>query len=171
MGEPFERNDRGGMTAMTGLLTRRNVILAAGASALTGTTFAVMSTRASAQGTTLLEISDAWASGRRKGGGPAEGYMVLRNRSELLQTVVSARTPIAARVQLHTTFLRGQRVSQPPVRNIELPGGTTVALRPGGLHLRFIDLRTQLRDGQRFPITVRLSNGAEFTTQMVVRRA
>jgi periplasmic copper chaperone A len=54
------------------------------------------------------------------------------------------------------------------VEAIEVPAGKTVELKPGGLHVMFMELKAPLKNGSSFPLTLRFENGGEVTVQMNV---
>ena len=52
-----------------------------------------------------------------------------------------------------------------PLAEIELPASRTVSLKPGGNHIMLIDIKRELKVGERVPLklTVRDSHGASST--------
>jgi len=88
----------------------------------------------------------------------------IRNEGHHLDRLLSAETPVAAAVQL----LRLGPDSQ--VQAIELPPNTTVRLRhTGDYQLRLIDLKTALRDGDRFDLTLHFEHAGAKTVQVWVQ--
>jgi copper(I)-binding protein len=54
------------------------------------------------------------------------------------------------------------------VPEIALPKGQTVNLKPGGLHIMFIGLKNQIKDGEQVPVALTLQNavGKQQTLQI-----
>jgi copper(I)-binding protein len=52
---------------------------------------------------------------------------------------------------------------------IDVPAGRTVELKPGGLHLMFMDLKAPLTNGTRFPLTLRFEKAGEVQVQVQVQ--
>jgi copper(I)-binding protein len=54
------------------------------------------------------------------------------------------------------------------IERIELPANETVVLRPGGYHLMLVDIKRELKAGDRVPLTliVQDRNGVRSTMQL-----
>jgi periplasmic copper chaperone A len=122
------------LTAIAIVLTGATVVMAAGAGRLT--------------------VGDAWARATAPGSTVAAVYLVVDNPGRHSDRLLRAVTPRAARVEFHSTIrdvdvVRMQRIE--PV-HVEAAGKLTMA--PGGLHAMLLDLRSPLRAGERFPMTL-----------------
>ena len=96
-------------------------------------------------------------------------FMQLRNPTETA-AVVSASSPVAGIVELHTHIndqgvMRMRKISQ-----IELPAGQTVSLQPGGLHVMLLGLKRDLNPGDEIELTLILSDGSEKQLLIPVQR-
>ena len=81
----------------------------------------------------------------------------IRNTGTNTDRLLSATTPVAARVEIHQMQMQGEVMRMRAVPSLELPPGATVPLRhgsPDGYHLMLRDLKAPLRDGERFPVTL-----------------
>ena len=85
--------------------------------------------------------------------------------------LVAAATPFARNVELHTHIREGEVMRMRPVRDIPLPAGQTVRLRPGGLHLMLIGLTEPLQQGRAVPLTLRFAEAGEVTVQLDIQAA
>lgn len=117
-----------------------------------------------------IVISHPWA---RAAGANTNGaaYMTLRNTGREADRLVSASTPIARTVELHTHIRDGEVMRMRPVRDIPVPAGETVHLRPGGLHVMLIGLTEPLRRGTTVPLTLRFERAGEATVQLEIQPA
>jgi len=117
-----------------------------------------------------LRISGAWT--RAAGAGATGvGYMTLRNTGASPDRLVSARTPAARTVELHTHIREGEVMRMRPVPSIDLPPGGEARLQPGGLHLMLIGLTAPLRQGERVPVTLVFERAGEVEFQLSVEAA
>lgn len=83
------------------------------------------------------------------------GFMMLVNRGRSGDRLVSASSPNAARIELHThERVDGMMRMRPVAGGIALPAGRTVTLAPGGLHLMIFEPTAPLQAGGRFPLTL-----------------
>jgi len=55
-----------------------------------------------------------------------------------------------------------------PLARLDLPAGKTVNLKPGGFHVMLIDIRRELKAGERVPLTLTVqdSHGASSTLKV-----
>jgi hypothetical protein len=104
-------------------------------------------------------------------GATGVGYMTLRNPGPAADRIVSARTPAARTVELHTHIREGDVMRMRPVPAIDLPPGQEVRLAPSGLHLMLIGLTAPLRQGERVPVTLVLERGGEIQLELSVEAA
>ena len=82
--------------------------------------------------------------------------MTIVNRGSGDDHLVSASSPLAAEVQLHTMSMDGGVMRMRQVTDgIGIPAKGSVELRPGSFHIMFMGLKRQLRQGERFPVILR----------------
>jgi copper(I)-binding protein len=99
------------------------------------------------------------------------GFMTLRNGGSAPDRLLSAGSPVARVVELHTHIREGEVMRMRPVADIPLPPGQTVRLQPGGLHVMLIGLTRPLERGERVPLTLRFERGGEVTVMLEVLAA
>lgn len=117
-----------------------------------------------------LTIGHPWT---RAAGAQANGaaFMTLRNAGSQADRLVTASTPFARTVELHTHMREGEVMRMRPVRDIPVPAGETVRLRPGGLHIMLIGLTEPLQQGREAPLTLRFAEAGEVTIQLEIQAA
>jgi periplasmic copper chaperone A len=101
----------------------------------------------------------------QQGGG---GFLVLRNSGKTADRLVSGSTPVAERFELHTMSMKGDVMEMRQVEGIDLPAGQEVELKPGGLHVMFMGLKTPLKIGDKVPVTLKFEKAGEITVQFDV---
>jgi copper(I)-binding protein len=117
-----------------------------------------------------IRIAQPWtrAAGANANGA---GFMVLRNAGTRADRLLSAATPAARAVELHTHLREGDVMRMRPVQDIPVPAGETVELRPGGMHLMLIGLAAPLQQGGRVPLTLRFEHAGEVQVELIVESA
>ncbi|NND49022.1 MAG: copper chaperone PCu(A)C [Rhizobiales bacterium] len=85
---------------------------------------------------------------------PAAGYMKIINHGDEPDRVVSASSPLADRVELHTHTMIDGVMKMRPVGTIEVPAKGEVELAPGGLHLMIMGLKEAPKPGEVLPVSV-----------------
>jgi copper(I)-binding protein len=148
------------------MTTRRTLLLGASLMPLAGGAFAHDTiTEAGA-----LRIVNPWtrAAGQGMQGG---GFLIIRNTAATPDRLVSATSPAAGRLELHTHIRDGDVMRMRPVTDILVPANGEVTLQPGGLHLMLIGLTRPMSDGQSIPVTLRFEQAGEVTIQLAVQAA
>jgi len=96
------------------------------------------------------------------------GYLKLVNTGAVADRLLSASTPVAQSVQLHTMRMEGDVMRMREVESIEIAPHQTVELKPGGMHLMLMGLKAPLVAGQRFPLTLGFEKAGQVTVDMTV---
>ena len=99
-----------------------------------------------------IEIKDIWA--RATPGGAENGAAYVTLMSSAGDRLTGATTPAAARAELHRMTMDGSVMRMREVSAIDLPPGTPVTLKPGGLHIMMIGLKQPLHPGQWVKLTL-----------------
>ncbi|MCA3287924.1 MAG: copper chaperone PCu(A)C [Roseomonas sp.] len=117
-----------------------------------------------------LVIGHPWtrAAGANTNGA---GFMTLKNNGSAPDRLISAASPAARVVELHTHIREGDVMRMRPVADIPIPPGQTVHLRPGGLHIMLIGLTEPLRQGATVPLTLRFERAGEVQVTLGVESA
>ncbi|MBR0645526.1 copper chaperone PCu(A)C [Plastoroseomonas hellenica] len=144
-------------------VTRRSLLI--GAALLAALPAAAQDRRA---GDLVIERPWSRAAGANATGG---GFLTIRNTGAAPDRLLSASSPIARRVELHTMSMDGGVMRMRPVETIPVPAGGTVQLAPGGLHIMMIGLTQPLVQGGRAPLTLRFERGGEVQVELVVEAA
>lgn len=115
-----------------------------------------------------LTIEDPWA--RASAGGQTNGaaYLKIKNAGAT-DKLLAASAPVANVVELHTHVTEGTVMRMRKVEAIDVTGGTTTELKPGGLHVMLIGLKAPLKAGEKFPLTLRFERAGEVKVDVEVR--
>ena len=98
------------------------------------------------------------------------GYMIVENQDAAEIALVSAASESAEAVELHTMETEGGMMRMRRVERIGVPAKGSVELKPGGLHLMFIDFRREIKDGEELTVTLHFSNSTKKIVSMPVRK-
>lgn len=117
-----------------------------------------------------IAVQQPWTRAAGQGATGA-GFMAVSNRGAAADRLLSAASPAARSMEMHTMIRDGDAMRMRPVDAIEIPAGQTVALRPGGLHLMLVGLSRPLREGEAVPVTLRFERAGEVQVTMSVQAA
>ena len=116
-----------------------------------------------------LQIRHPWSRATPPGAKVAAGYFEIRNNGKQSDRLLSASTPVAAKVEMHVTEHAGEVAKMRQLRAFEVPGRERLALEPNGAHLMLVDLVQPLKKGERFPMTLRFERAGEIEVQFEVQ--
>src|ERR1700758_5399623 len=77
-----------------------------------------------------LQVTDAWA--RATPGKSDNGAAYVTIQSPTADRLVSASSPVAKKVELHTMTMEGSTMKMRPMAGLDIPAGQAVSLKPGG---------------------------------------
>lgn len=107
-----------------------------------------------------VSIANPWARATAPGAAVGGGFMLLENAGPA-DRLVGASSPVSTSVELHTMSMENNVMRMREVPAIDMPTGQRVELRPGGLHIMFIDLKAPLKAGDSFPVKLRFEKAGE----------
>lgn len=114
-----------------------------------------------------LKIDHPWARATAPGQTAGGGFLKIINAGKA-DKLVSASSDVSGTVELHTMEMSGDVMKMRAVPNVPVPAGATVELKPGGLHVMFINLKAPLKEGTRFPLKLRFEQAGEITVDVAV---
>jgi hypothetical protein len=102
-----------------------------------------------------LEISAAFARATLPGAPVGGAYLTVTNKGASADTLVSARSPMAGIVALHSMSMVGSvmKMSDLP-HGITIAPGATVTMTPDGLHMMLEHLKKPIVEGKTVPVTL-----------------
>ncbi|RYD65160.1 MAG: copper chaperone PCu(A)C [Sphingomonadales bacterium] len=119
-----------------------------------------------------ITAADPWSRATSHRASVGAGYLTIRNTDTRPDRLVSATSPRAAKVEIHTMSLEGGIMRMRPLPNgLEVPAGGEAALAPGGYHIMLIGLKSPLKEGERIPATLRFERAGTLRVQFKVAAA
>ena len=116
-----------------------------------------------------VEVDGAWSRATAPGAKVGAGYMVLRNKSSSADRLLGASSPAAARVETHIVEKQGEVMRMREVKGYDVPAKGSFELKPGGPHLMLVDIKRQLKEGEKLPVVLRFQNAGEVKAELEVR--
>ncbi len=107
-----------------------------------------------------IDIGHPYTRPTREGQQVGGGYLKLANKG-VADRLVSAASPAAASVEIHSMSMEGDVMKMRQVDAIDLPTGATVLLQPGGYHLMLMGLKAPLKAGDKIPLTLKFERAGE----------
>ena len=121
-------------------------LLAAAAVAITLT--------AHAQRSADVDVKSAWARPTVAGQTGTGAFMHLMSKDGA--RLLGASSDVAGVVEIHEMAMQGNVMRMRAIRNLDLPPGSRVELKPGGHHMMLMDLKRPLTTGETIKVELRL---------------
>ena len=124
-----------------------------------------------------VAIGEAWAPATVDAATTGAVYVELTAPADDALAGADVDPAVAERVTLHETVTEpsghdddgAAMVMMSSVDRVELPGGDTVTLEPGGIHLMLAELAQPLRAGTTFDVTLRFETAPDAVVEVTVR--
>jgi hypothetical protein len=120
--------------------------------------------------TPAIIIRQAWTRPTAAGINAA-GYFTIANSAPFPDRLISAASPVAAKVSLHQSRQSGAVMIMLAVPALRIPARGQVSLAPGGFHLMLEHLARPLRVGDHVPVTLTFDRAGVVRARLEVRNA
>lgn len=118
--------------------------------------------------TDAIKIENAYTRATAPGQQVAGGFMKIDNKGNAADQLLSASSPVAGEVQLHEMAMDGNVMRMRQVKDIPVPANGSVELKPGGLHLMFMNIKAPLAAGETVPVKLKFAKAGEVEVKMPV---
>lgn len=100
------------------------------------------------------------------------GYVTIANHGSDADRLVSVSAGFSGKSEIHEMKMdEGVMKMRPLKEGIVIPAGGEVVLKPGGMHLMFMKLSGQLKEGDTHPVKLVFEKAGEIEIMMMVRSA
>jgi len=117
-----------------------------------------------------ISVEGAWTRPGGEGRMSA-GYFLITNFEETADTLTGVSSEISRLTEIHESYeLEEGMMGMREVSSVPLQPRSTVRFEPGGLHIMFIQLRQEIRDGDQVEIELQFAGREPLTVTLPVRR-
>ncbi len=89
-------------------------------------------------------------------------FLQIENRGKTDDALLSASSPAASRVEIHTMSMEGDVMRMRALDRLEIKAGQAVVMKPGGgAHLMLMGLKKPLAAGESIPMTLNFRNAGK----------
>jgi hypothetical protein len=106
-----------------------------------------------------IQITDAWARATIAESKVSAIYMNIRNTTAKPLTIQKLTCDMGT-IEIHETVTKNGIAHMRQIKNLAVPAGAQVSLRPGGLHAMIMGLKQPLTAGQTLKLRVLTDTGA-----------
>ena len=117
-----------------------------------------------------LVISQAWSRQTPTGAKVAGAYLTVENKGSAADKLIGGSGDVAGRVEIHEMAMDGGVMRMRPLdQGLVIEPGKTVKLAPGGNHMMLLDLKTQLKQGDKVPVTLQFEKAGKVNVSLDVQ--
>jgi periplasmic copper chaperone A len=117
-----------------------------------------------------LIISQAWSRATPGGAKVAGGYLTIENKGAVPDRLIGGVGEASPRVEVHEMAMNNGVMTMRPIDGgLTIDPGKTVKLAPGGYHLMMFDLKTQLKQGDKVPLTLQFEKAGKVDVTLDVQ--
>jgi copper(I)-binding protein len=116
-----------------------------------------------------LIIANAWMPQPLQGAKTGAIYLRIENRGNEADQLLGVESPVAQDLMVHESKESGGVMKMLPQTSVEIPAHGEVELRPMGMHVMAMGLRSTLKDADRFPVTLNFRRAGPVAIDVVVQ--
>ncbi len=117
-----------------------------------------------------LVITQAWSRATPSGAKIAGAYLTIENKGTAPDRLVGGSGDVAGRFEIHEMAMDGGVMKMRPLdKGLAIDPGKTVKLAPGGYHLMLFDLKSQLKQGDKVPVTLQFEKAGKVALSLDVQ--
>jgi copper(I)-binding protein len=102
---------------------------------------------------------------------PTGGAFLTLTNNGADDRLLSASADVAKSVELHSMSMEGDVMRMRRLDAVDVPAGKTVELKPGASHIMLVGLKAPLKQGDKFPLTLKFEKAGEVTVTVNVEGA
>ncbi|MEM7619331.1 MAG: copper chaperone PCu(A)C [Pseudomonadota bacterium] len=130
----------------------------------------IMGTFSAFAGKDGVSVKDPWVRLAPPSATVNAAYMKVHNGSKKERSIVSAKSPLFKKVELHYSKVKDGVATMEQLAQVTIPAGKMVALKPGGLHVMLIGPNKDIKTDMMVPITLTFANGQTLKVKAPVKK-
>jgi copper(I)-binding protein len=117
-----------------------------------------------------LEIRQPWTRATPATAPSGGGFLTITNTGTSTDRLIAVKSPAAGKTELHEMKMDGAIMRMREVeKGIEIPAGGTVELKPGGIHIMFMGLKSPFAKDTRVPATLVFEKAGSINVELAVQ--
>jgi copper(I)-binding protein len=117
----------------------------------------------------LIQVGDVHSAPTPPVAGVAAVYLWIINHGAKADSLTSLASPIAEKVEIHSSTTTQGVMQMRQVAALECPPGVTVKVEPGGMHIMLVNLKQPLVAGSTFPLSLKFRDAGTLVVQVSVK--
>ncbi len=117
-----------------------------------------------------LTIGHPWARATPGAVKNSAAFMTL-SAKDTADKLIGVSGDVAREIQIHTMITEAGVMKMREIKSLDVPANGKTELKPGGLHIMLIGLKDGLKDGTKFPLTLKFEKAGEVKVTVTAEKA
>lgn len=118
-----------------------------------------------------IRAEQPWVRAVPEGARMSAGYVAIQNTGTKEDSIVAVSSDSFSSVELHESRTVDGRSTMRKIDRLDLPGGRSVTLEPGGYHLMLFGAEAGIAEGDTVEITITFEKAGDVTIPFTARNA
>ncbi|MFN3868225.1 MAG: copper chaperone PCu(A)C [Hyphomicrobiaceae bacterium] len=115
-----------------------------------------------------ITVSHPWARATPPGATVGAAYLEIVASKSGGDTLISAKSDVAGRVEIHTHKMDGDVMKMQQIENLPIKAGKSAVLKPSGDHIMLMDLKKPLAEGDLLKLTLTFEKAGDIEIEATV---
>jgi hypothetical protein len=115
-----------------------------------------------------IVVTSAWARATPPGASIGGAYVTVQNRGSESDRLIAIASPAAGDAMVHETVEENGVASMRPLLEITIAPGSSLDMKPGGIHVMLMDLKAPLKAGEQIAVTLTFEKAGSVTAEAAV---
>jgi copper(I)-binding protein len=116
----------------------------------------------------IVSVTDAYVRATPPHTQNSVAFMHINNSSDEVIKLLTVSSDIAARVEIHHHEISDGMMKMRQVDDLDIKANDSIKLRPGGLHVMLLGLKSPLTEGENIKLKLYFNNGDEIVVETPV---
>lgn len=116
-----------------------------------------------------LVIMEPWARATIGQVETGAAYLTVINHGAAGDRLLAVSTPVAAKAQLHSNVMDDGVMKMRHIEAIDIEAKASTALEPGGFHVMMMGVKSPLKEGDAFPMTLTFETAGSVDVEVHVQ--
>jgi periplasmic copper chaperone A len=118
-----------------------------------------------------LTIGHPWARATPGAVKNSAAFFTIENKGAAPDKLIGVAGDVARDIQIHTMITEAGVMKMREIKSLDVPAKGKTELKPGGLHIMLIGLKDGLKDGTKFPLTLKFEKAGEVKVTVTAEKA
>ena len=116
-----------------------------------------------------ISIDHPWARATPGAVKNSAAFMSFSNKGSA-DKLISVTGSVAKEIQIHSMVTEAGVMKMREINGLDIPANGKAELTPGGYHIMLIGIADGLKEGTKFPLTLKFEKAGEITVQVVAEK-